>query len=79
MLVGFILTPYATSRIGKVRSAVVTKLISAPFVVLMAFTKDFMVAAGAYVVYMGHALSSPSAIMSSALCVHKFLQIQALR
>ena len=30
----------------------VTKLISAPFVVAMAFTKDFMIAAGAYVVYM---------------------------
>ncbi|WP_424357738.1 MFS transporter [Methanocella sp. MCL-LM] len=52
MLVGFIITPYATSKIGKVRSAVVTKLISAPFVVAMAFTKDFMIAAGAYVVYM---------------------------
>lgn len=52
MLIGFILTPYATSRIGKVRSAVVTKLISAPFLVLMALTRNFLLVAGAYVAYM---------------------------
>jgi hypothetical protein len=47
MLIGFVITPYATSRIGKVRSAVATKLISAPFLVLMALTKDFLLVAGA--------------------------------
>ncbi|OPY27440.1 MAG: putative transporter [Methanocella sp. PtaU1.Bin125] len=52
MLVGFILTPYIASKIGKVRSAVVSKLLAAPFLVLMALTTDFVLVAGAYVAYM---------------------------
>ncbi|HMK48388.1 MAG TPA: MFS transporter [Methanocella sp.] len=52
MILGFVLTPLVTSRIGKIRSAVVTKLISAPCLVLMAFTRDFVMVAGAYVAYM---------------------------
>jgi predicted MFS family arabinose efflux permease len=52
MVVGFIVTPYLTSKIGKVRSAVVSKILSAPFLILMAFTTDFMLVAGAYAAYM---------------------------
>jgi predicted MFS family arabinose efflux permease len=52
MLLGFVITPYMTSRIGKIRSAVATKMLSAPFLLLMAFTKSFLVAAAAYVAYM---------------------------
>lgn len=52
MVVGFILTPYMTSKIGKVRSAVATKILSAPFLIIMAITTDFMLVAGAYVAYM---------------------------
>jgi predicted MFS family arabinose efflux permease len=52
MLVGFIVTPYLTSKIGKVRSAVASKILAAPFLVLMVFTTDFMLVAGAYVAYM---------------------------
>jgi predicted MFS family arabinose efflux permease len=46
MVVGFILTPYMTSKIGKVRSAVATKILSAPFLIIMAITTDFMLVAG---------------------------------
>jgi MFS family permease len=52
MILGFITTPWMTARIGKVRSAVVTKIFSAPFLVLMALTRSFLVAAFAYVAYM---------------------------
>jgi len=52
MILGFVTTPYLTSRIGKVRSAVVTKIFSAPFLMLMALTESFIVAAAAYVAYM---------------------------
>ncbi len=52
MILGFVATPYLTSRIGKVRSAVVTKIFSAPFLMLMALTESFLVAAAAYVAYM---------------------------
>ena len=52
MILGFITTPWLTSRIGKVRSAVVTKIFSAPFLMLMVMTESFLVAAGAYVLYM---------------------------
>lgn len=52
MILGFVTTPYLTSRIGKIRSAVLTKVVSAPFLLLMAFTTNFLIAAGAYVVYM---------------------------
>jgi MFS family permease len=52
MILGFVTTPYLTSRIGKVRSAVVTKIFSAPFLMLMALTESFLVAAAAYVAYM---------------------------
>lgn len=48
MILGFVATPYLTSRIGKVRSAVVTKIFSSPFLMLMALTESFMVAAAAY-------------------------------
>jgi MFS family permease len=52
MILGFITTPYLTSKIGKVRSAVVTKTIAAPFLLLMALTESFILAAAAYVAYM---------------------------
>ncbi len=52
MVIGFVATPYMTSKIGKVRSAVVTKIFSAPFLMLMALTESFLVAAAAYVAYM---------------------------
>lgn len=52
MVVGFILTPYLTSKIGKVRCAVVSKIISAPFLLLMAITTDFALVAIGYVAYM---------------------------
>ncbi len=52
MVVGFVLTPYLTSKIGKIRSAVVSKILSAPFLLVMAITTDFMLVAGAYVAYM---------------------------
>jgi MFS family permease len=52
MILGLVTTPYLTSRIGKVRSAVVTKIFSAPFLMLMALTESFLVAAAAYVAYM---------------------------
>lgn len=52
MVIGFVLTPLLTSRIGKVRSAVFTKIISAPFLVVMAITRNFILVAGAYVAYM---------------------------
>lgn len=52
MILGFVTTPYLTSKIGKVRSAVVTKIFSAPFLMLMALTESFLVAAAAYVAYM---------------------------
>ncbi len=52
MIGGLMATPYLTSRIGKVRCAVLTKILSAPFLVLMALTTNFIMAAGAYVAYM---------------------------
>lgn len=51
MVLGFVVTPYLTSKIGMIRSAVLSKVVSAPFLLLMAFTRSFMIAAGAYVVY----------------------------
>jgi MFS family permease len=52
MIIGLMATPYLTSKIGKVRSAVLTKILSAPFLILMALTTNFVMAAGAYVAYM---------------------------
>ncbi len=52
MILGFVVTPYITSKIGKIRCACLTKVISAPFLLIMAFTQSFLVAAGAYVGYM---------------------------
>lgn len=52
MILGFLGIPYLTSKIGKVRSAVVTKVFSAPFLILMAITTDFIIASAAYVGYM---------------------------
>jgi Major Facilitator Superfamily. len=52
MVAGFIVIPFLTARIGKVRSAVATKLLTTPFLILMALSKDIVLAAGAYVVYM---------------------------
>lgn len=52
MVLGFLITPVLTSRIGKVRSAVLTKLLSTPFLVLMAMTSSFILASVAYVLYM---------------------------
>jgi MFS family permease len=52
MIIGFIATPLLTARIGKVRSAVLSKVLSAPFLLLMALTTDFFLASVAYVGYM---------------------------
>lgn len=52
MIGGFIITPCVTSKIGKIRAACASKLLAAPFLMLLAFTKSFLVAAGAYVAYM---------------------------
>ena len=52
MIGGLMATPYLTSRIGKVRCAVLTKILSAPFLIFMALTSSFIMAAGAYVAYM---------------------------
>jgi MFS family permease len=51
MVGGFVVTPYLTSKIGMIRSAVLSKLIAAPFLMLMALTQSFLIAAGAFVVY----------------------------
>lgn len=52
MLVGFAIIPMLTSRIGKVRSAAATKLLTAPFLILMAISTNMAVGAIGYVVYM---------------------------
>lgn len=52
MIGGLMATPYLTSKIGKVRCAVLTKVLSAPFLIFMALTTNFVMAAGAYVAYM---------------------------
>jgi predicted MFS family arabinose efflux permease len=52
MIAGLFITPYVASRIGKIRSAVYTKILAAPCLVLMAFSGDFFIAAAAYVGYM---------------------------
>ncbi|HEY3422869.1 MAG TPA: MFS transporter, partial [Methanocellaceae archaeon] len=52
MITGLMATPYLTSKIGKVRCAVLTKILSAPFLIFMALTTNFIMAAGAYVAYM---------------------------
>jgi MFS family permease len=52
MIGGLMATPYLTSKIGKVRCAVLTKILSAPFLIFMALTTNFIMAAGAYVAYM---------------------------
>lgn len=52
MILGFVVTPYLTSKIGKIRTAVATKILAAPFLMGLALTKSFLAAAGAYVAYM---------------------------
>jgi MFS family permease len=52
MIVGFTIIPLLTDRIGKVRSAVATKLLTAPFLIFMALSTDMVLAAVAYVLYM---------------------------
>ncbi len=52
MILGFIVTPYLTSKMGKIRTAVATKVLAAPFLMLLALTRSFLAAAGAYVAYM---------------------------
>ena len=52
MIVGLVGTPFLASKIGKVRSAVVSKLLSAPFLILMALSTDLALAAIGYIVYM---------------------------
>ena len=52
MLAGFIVTPYLASRIGKVRSAALSKIFAAPFVMLIALSQSFLPAAAAYVAYV---------------------------
>ena len=51
MIGGFIITPYLTSKIGKIRAACLSKMIAAPFLMLLAFTQSFLMAAGAFIVY----------------------------
>jgi predicted MFS family arabinose efflux permease len=52
MIVGFTIIPVLTSRIGKVRSAAATKLLTTPFLLLMAISTNMAVAASGYIVYM---------------------------
>ena len=52
MIVGLMGTPLLTAKIGKVRSAVASKLLTVPFLVFMAITTDMALAAVAYVAYM---------------------------
>lgn len=52
MIAGLFITPYVASRIGKIRSAVFTKILAAPCLILMALSADFLIAAAAYVGYM---------------------------
>ncbi|HTY90199.1 MAG TPA: MFS transporter [Methanocella sp.] len=52
MIGGFIITPYLTLKIGKIRAACASKLIAAPLLMLMAFAQSVLLAAGAYVAYM---------------------------
>jgi predicted MFS family arabinose efflux permease len=52
MIVGFMIIPILTAKIGKVRSAVATKLLTAPFLIFMAISTNLALAATAYVAYM---------------------------
>jgi predicted MFS family arabinose efflux permease len=52
MIGGFMITPYMTSKIGKVRSAVATKILSVPFLAFMAITTNFFIASSSYAFYM---------------------------
>ncbi len=52
MIVGFMIIPLLTAKIGKVRSAVATKLLTAPFLIFMAISTNLALAATAYVAYM---------------------------
>ncbi|HEY3273184.1 MAG TPA: MFS transporter [Methanocella sp.] len=52
MIVGFMIIPVLTAKIGKVRSAVATKLLTAPFLIFMALSTNLALAATAYVAYM---------------------------
>jgi MFS family permease len=52
MVLGFIIIPFLTARIGKVRSAAATKLLTTPFLILMAVSTNLALAAVGYVVYM---------------------------
>lgn len=52
MVIGFMVIPLVTARIGKVRSAVVTKILSVPFLALMAVTTSFFAASTSYAIYM---------------------------
>jgi len=52
MVLGFALIPFLTARIGKVRSAAATKLLTTPFLLLMALSTNLALGALGYVVYM---------------------------
>lgn len=52
MVIGFMIIPYMSTRIGRIRSAVLTQLISIPFLIMMALTTNFMLAAAAYIARM---------------------------
>jgi MFS family permease len=52
MIAGFLIIPLLTAKIGKVRSAVATKLLTAPFLIFMAISTNLALAATAYVAYM---------------------------
>ncbi len=52
MIVGFVIIPFLTARIGKVRSAVASKMLTVPFLILMALSTDIVMVAVAYVGYM---------------------------
>jgi predicted MFS family arabinose efflux permease len=52
MVIGFMMIPYISTRMGMVRSAALTQAISIPFLVVMAVTTNFAIASGAYVARM---------------------------
>jgi MFS family permease len=52
MVLGFIVIPFLTAKIGKVRSAAATKLLTTPFLILMAISTNLALAAVGYVIYM---------------------------
>lgn len=52
MVLGFMFIPYLSTKLGKVRAAAITQAASVPFLILMAFTTNFMIASTAYIARM---------------------------